>query len=289
MAPKDERCINLVKQLNNDIQEFTQKSAETSFNIKWEPPSYGFEPIRCWEIKSCRDEKCPSYGDNDNRCWLTVGTLCGGEVQGKFAQKIQTCYECKVFKKISEDHLRLLYENVNILMYHLEDKFIEIQERAIKDPLTRLYNRHFFDEVMVKEAARTDRNGNPFSLLMMDIDNFKQVNDGLGHFTGDKILIEVGFLFRKTLRETDYLFRFGGDEFLVILQNTGCDKLINVVRRLLTAVDDWNKDYEDTYGYKLSFSLGCSTYEKGCDYLKILKEADEKMYRNKMSKRNGYE
>ena len=181
----------------------------------------------------------------------------------------------------------LLYENINILIFHIEEKTIRLRELAIKDPLTGLYNRNFLNEVIKREAAWAARTSSPLSFLMLDIDSFKQVNDTLGHSVGDHILKEAATLIKKNLRETDYLFRWGGDEFLIILPNTDCDKLINVVPRLLTAVDGWNKDSEAGYGYKLSFSIGCSTCTRGCDYLKALEEADSRMYQNKMEKRNN--
>jgi len=283
----DDKIVNLLNQLNHDIEGFIRGSIESSsFNIeKWSPISNGFETIRCWEIKGCRKEKCPAYGDKDYRCWLKVGTLCGGKVQGEFAKKYKTCFECEVFKIISEEPLRLLYENINTLIFHVKDKGIKLQELAIKDQLTGLYNRHFFNEVIEREAARSNRTAEPLSFIMIDLDYFKQINDTLGHLTGDKILIEAALLIKKTLRKADLLFRFGGDEFLVILPNTDCAKSNYMVERLLTAVIDWNKDNETTYGCKLSFSIGCSTCEKGCDFLKALKEADDKMYQDKTKKR----
>lgn len=279
--------IDLINQLNHDIERFIRKSIESSFNIeKWSALSNGFETIRCWEIKACRKEACPAYNDKDFRCWLRVGTLCGGKVQGEFAKKYETCFECEVFKIISEEPVRLLYENLNTLIFHIKDKGIKLQELAIKDQLTGLYNRHFLNEVIEREAARSDRNGEQISFIVIDLDYFKQINDTLGHLTGDKILIEAATLIKKTMRGSDLLFRFGGDEFLVLLLNTTYDKSIHMVQRLLTAVDGWNKENAEAYGCHLSFSLGCSTHEKGCDIREALKEADDRMYQNKKGKRN---
>jgi PleD family two-component response regulator len=96
-----------------------------------------------------------------------VGTLCGGKVQGEFARKYETCFECEVFKIISEEPVRLLYENLNTLIFHIKDKGIKLQELAIKDQLTGLYNRHFFNEVIEREAALSNRNGEPLSFIMI--------------------------------------------------------------------------------------------------------------------------
>lgn len=281
------QIIDLINQLNHDIEGFIRKSIESSFNIeKWSALSNGFETKRCWEIKGCQKETCPAYTNKDFRCWLMVGTLCGGKVQGEFAKKYETCFECEVFKNISEEPVRLLYENLNTLIFHIKDKGIKLQELAIKDQLTGLYNRHFLNEVIERETARSDRNGEQMSFIVIDLDYFKQINDTLGHLTGDKILIEAARLIKKTVRGSDLLFRFGGDEFFILLLNTNCDKSIHMVQRLLTAVDGWNKENAEAYGCHLSFSMGCSTYEKGCDILETLKEADDRMYQNKMGKRN---
>ena len=281
------KLIDILNQLNHDIEGFIRKSIESSFNIEqWSPLSNGFDRIRCWEIKSCRNDTCPAYNNKDCRCWLMVGTLCGEQVHGTFAKKYETCFECEVFKTISEEPVRLLYENLNTLIFHIKDKSIKLQDLAIKDQLTGLYNRTFLNEIIEREVARSDRNMEQMSFMMIDLDYFKQLNDTFGHLTGDKILIEAANLIKKTMRGSDLLFRFGGDEFLVLLLNTNCDKSIHMVQRLLTAVNGWNRENAQAYGCHLSFSMGCSTYEKGSNILEVLKEADARMYQNKMGKRN---
>lgn len=124
----DNKHINILNQLNQDIERFIRLSIESSFNIeKWSPLSNGFETIKCWEIKDCRKEECPAYNDKNCRCWLKVGTLCGGKVQGEFATKYNTCLECEVFKTISEEPLRLLYENINTLIFHLNTRALNFR------------------------------------------------------------------------------------------------------------------------------------------------------------------
>jgi diguanylate cyclase (GGDEF)-like protein len=261
------KLIDILNRLNHDIEE------------KW-------SALRCWEIKGCRKETCPAYNVKDFRCWLMVGTLSGGQVQGEFAKKYETCFECEVFKIISEEPVRLLYESLNTLIFHTKDKGIRLDEIAIKDQLTWLYNRTCLEEIIEREAARSDRYGEQMSFMAIGVDCSKQINDTFGHVTADKMLIEAATLIKKTMRRSDLLLRFGGDEFLVLLINTNCDKSIYMVERLLTAVDGWNKKNAEAYGYHLSFSTGCSTYEKGIDILEALKEADANMYQNKIGKRN---
>ncbi len=287
----DPKIIDLVNQLNDDLERFIRKSVESLFDAendieKWSVLSNVLETIRCWEVKGCQKEACPAYNGKSSRCWLTVGTLCGGEVQGEFAKKYETCFACEVFKIISQEPARLLYENINTLIFHVKDRGWKLQELAIKDQLTGLYNKHFFDAVIEREVAQSNRNGEPLSFIMIDLDFFKQINDTLGHLTGDKILMEVGTLLRRTMRKTDLLFRFGGDEFLVLLPNTNCDGSSHMIQRLLTAVDDWNKENAEVYCCHLSLSVGYSTYENSGDILEALQAADARMYRNKIGKRN---
>ena len=281
-----EEIINFVQKLNNEIKEFIRNSLEASTDYeKWSTLSNGFEQLRCWEIKGCAKKDCLAYGSEDHRCWLCVGTLCGGKVQGEFAQKYKTCFECDVYTTISKEPLKALYENINTLIFHLTDKSDKLGELAIKDQLTNLYNRHFFNEIIEKETSSAERKTEPLSFIMIDIDGFKQINDTLGHLTGDKILAEAATLIKNTVRKSDIVFRYGGDEFLVILTNSACDMAIIMVQRILDGVEDWNINSANTCGCKLSISVGCATYEKGNDVVETLKKADERMYQNKNGKK----
>jgi diguanylate cyclase (GGDEF)-like protein len=261
------KLVDILNRINQNIEE------------KW-------SALRCWEIKGCRKETCPAYNDIDFRCWLMVGTLSGGKVQGEFAIRYETCFECEVFKVISEEPVRLLYEILNTLIFHTKGKGIKLDEIAIKDQLIWLYNKTFLEEIIEREVARSDRYGEQMSFMVIGVNYSKQNNDTPGHLAGDKILIEAAKLIKQTMRRSDLLLRFGGDEFLVLLLNTNCDKSIHMVQRLLTVVDGWNRENAEAYGCHLSFSMGCSTYEKGCDILETLKEADANMYQNKIGKRN---
>ena len=285
---QEEDVIYFLQKLNDDIKEFIRNSIESSMSLeKWSALSNGFKPFKCWEIKGCTKKDCPAYGSKDCRCWLQVGTLCGGKVQGEFAKKYKTCFECDVMRLISQEPVMALYENINTLIFHLNDKTVKLGELAIKDQLTNLYNRHFFNEIIEKETSRAERRTEPLSFMMIDIDGFKKINDTLGHLTGDKILVEAAASIKNTVRESDIVFRFGGDEFLIILINADCDMATGMVQRIMDSVERWNRDHGDAVGCRLSFSIGCSTYEKGRDVLETLKEADARMYQNKKDKKHA--
>ncbi|MEC4676165.1 MAG: GGDEF domain-containing protein, partial [Nitrospirota bacterium] len=238
----------------------------------------------CWEIKGCKSKKCPAYKSKNYRCWLQVGTICGGEVQGEFSKKYNTCFDCEVFKVISEQPVRALYENINTIVFHLNNKAARLRELSIIDHLTGMYNRHFFNEVIEREFARLKKNGEAVSFIMIDMDHLKHINDTLGHLTGDKILAECAILIRNSVRKSDLVFRFGGDEFLVLMMNTSCRKSARVIRRLREATVRWNDDNAAKFGCGISFSIGCSTSDDANNLFATLNEADAKMYRNKKEK-----
>ena len=111
-----------------------------------------------------------------------------------------------------------------------------LAEQASRDPLTQLYNRGYFREVLVRESARAARYQDALSVLMIDLDGFKQINDELDHATGDQVLQEVGRALREGLRDGDVLARYGGDEFCVLLPSTPREGARAVAERLRTLV-----------------------------------------------------
>jgi len=157
----------------------------------------------------------------------------------------------------------------------------ETAERlAVIDPLTEIYNRRYIMRAITSEVARADRHDSRFSFLMIDINGFKAANDTLGHPAGDRILRELVQLLQKTLRTSDVISRYGGDEFLVLLIDADEAMAARAVERLQEAVARWNETKLIT-GYSLSISCGFATYQRGADPTAILATADQAMYQAK--------
>jgi diguanylate cyclase (GGDEF)-like protein/PAS domain S-box-containing protein len=139
-----------------------------------------------------------------------------------------------------------------------------LAEQASRDPLTALYNRAYFREVLEREMARALRYGDVLSVLMIDLDEFKQVNDEHGHAMGDQVLTEAGRVLGQGLRDGDVLARYGGDEFCVLLPNTAADMAKVVGDRLRAVIA------EHTFGagapVRIHVSVGC------CDSTKVTDE-----------------
>lgn len=159
----------------------------------------------------------------------------------------------------------------------------ETAERlAVIDPLTEIYNRRYIMRAIASEVARADRHDSKFSFLMIDINGFKAANDSLGHPVGDRILRELVQLLQKTLRTSDVISRYGGDEFLVLLIDADETMAERAVERLQEAVAKWNAS-TPIEGYSLSISCGCATYRRGADPATTLATADQAMYQAKCS------
>lgn len=277
----------LLKEMNKDLRDILEHALRSeSFWEKWQSMNIPAGQVHCWELMNCKHKDCPSFGDQDFRCWLKVGTLCYGEVQGDFANKFKNCFECKVFKQVENDPLQTLYENINILIHHLKKRDDKMVTAAIKDPLTGAYNRSYFNDVMERTVERADRYKEFISFIMVDLDRFKGLNDQHGHQAGDDVLVETAALLRGTLRGVDMLFRYGGDEFLIVLPNAQSEEITSIQDRIQMSVDEWNRNNTRYDNFRLSLSIGFSTWKQGDDLLSKIKEADIMMYEEKRRAKN---
>jgi len=133
--------------------------------------------------------------------------------------------------KIKENPVGIVLNFIDITeKKELERRLIEA---SITDYLTGLYNRRFLDQILQREKAMSDRYNIPFSIIILDLDNFKIINDVYGHHTGDKVLVEVAKILKNNLRITDVCGRVGeGEEFLIILPNSDMEKALKVAEKL---------------------------------------------------------
>jgi diguanylate cyclase (GGDEF)-like protein len=158
-----------------------------------------------------------------------------------------------------------------------------LRELVITDPLTGCRNRRFFDEIIGRELQRHRRYGTPMSIVFIDIDRFKTINDTLGHETGDRVLRDVASFLLRHIREADYVFRWGGDEFLVLITCTEAEALKRATE-LQTAFAASPELEELPAGVALSIGAVevASDVE---DVMPLIQAADERMYANKKRRR----
>ena len=161
----------------------------------------------------------------------------------------------------------------------LETAREELLQAAITDPLTGCHNRRFLDQVIDRELQRHARFNLPMSLLFVDVDRFKAVNDSLGHDAGDRVLQYVARFLKRHIREADYVFRYGGDEFLVMITCTGEEARRKAM--VLKSSFDAAPDAVDMPP-GIGLSVGSIEVPGGTtDLAPLLHEADKRMYVDK--------
>ena len=174
------------------------------------------------------------------------------------------------------------------LSQKLEEANKKLSEAANIDPLTKIYNRRYFEEFLNWNFNRARRYDSTLGCMMIDIDNFKRFNDNYGHLTGDRVLQGVASVLKKSLRSTDILARFGGEEFIVLLPESSPKAVLLTARKLHKAIREASFDSEDR-SLKVTISIGYHYYngtttseiKKPND---LVKRADEHVY---MAKNNG--
>jgi len=154
-----------------------------------------------------------------------------------------------------------------------------VKELAMIDPLTGIFNRHYFNEVLKREQNRVKRDYYSICILMMDIDNLKRINDHYGHLAGDKLICNIANVLKTSIRESDVLARYGGDEFIILMPNAKANEGKNLAARINQLIMDWNKNIQNS-DPMLELSIG--VYASGSDDLSmIIREADRKLYLTK--------
>jgi diguanylate cyclase (GGDEF)-like protein len=163
-----------------------------------------------------------------------------------------------------------------------------IQELTITDDCTGLYNARHLYKTLEAEVYRSSRFSYEFSVLFIDLDHFKQVNDTHGHLVGSKLLAEIGYLVKAQLRLIDFAFRYGGDEFVVLLPQTSKDAALNVARRLRDSLRNTVFCKEEGLNLNVRASMGLATYPHDAKTPHdVIRQADEMMYMVKNSTRDN--
>ncbi len=166
--------------------------------------------------------------------------------------------------------------------FQLERNVGYYRELSLHDDLTGLYNRRYFYEVIQKEVDRAFRYNHCVSLLIVDIDNFKAINDSYGHLAGDMVLRQIAQLFIVSLRKVDYIFRYGGEEFAILLPETKRENAFSVAERLRTVIKSNNFVVKSSDKVNLTVSIGLASCPRDAkDKKEIVHKADKALYRAK--------
>jgi len=162
----------------------------------------------------------------------------------------------------------------------------KLQKLAVTDGLTKLYNSRSFYSQLETEVDRFNRYKHPLSLLLLDLDHFKDYNDTYGHLEGDKILVHFSQIIKSCLRANDTAYRYGGEEFTVILPETGGDEAGTVAQRIRAALEAERFSPVNGKKVKITISIGVTEYQPKEELSTFIQRADRAMYRSKQKGRN---
>ena len=170
-------------------------------------------------------------------------------------------------------------------MARLVESDTQVKEMGIRDRLTGLYNRHYFNDVIRRELATSRRHGTAISVLLIDVDRFKQINDIRGHQVGDEVLQFVANFLTACVRESDLVFRWGGDEFLVLLTQADEASAAQKAEELSRSLPH----IPGAEHLQPTLSVGWATHRPKAEFPRTLAEADARMYERKLSRKKERE
>lgn len=266
---------------------------DQSFHIRLQSDNL----LKCWEVKNCTHVGCPSYKSENLRCWQVSGTFCGGKVQGVFANKYGDCRKCEVYQNAFKDRIKLIGESFNNMMVLLESKHMELQKLNEKlnvlidtDPLTETGNRRSFQKRIESIHLLSLRYSHPYSIIVCDVDYFKPYNDTYGHQKGDYALVSIANAMKTSVRRTDEIFRWGGEEFIIILPQQNLLAAIKVAENLRAAVESLGIAHTVSPSKVLTISVGvaCNIADnvKYISWESVIKQADDELYKAKAAGKN---
>ena len=187
-------------------------------------------------------------------------------------------------------HLRVtsrLFQFISALTEELEAANLQLQHKAEHDALTGAANRHRLDPQLQRELSRAERHGHPLSVIMFDVDHFKRINDDWGHPAGDYVLKILAQTVREHLREHDTLFRFGGEEFLIMLPEEGVEAAVVVAEKIRKQVSELGLEFSGKPLPQVTVSFGVATApQNGNTPGALVEAADAALYRAKQGGRN---
>ena len=230
-----------------------------------------------------------TYTGNEYTGIISLGRTKRAKLTYTLKADGQSLGEIQVYrtKKFTEQEIVIVEDYISLLYYPLRNAIMYSQalQSALKDPLTKLHNRAMLEQHLARESQLAQRHEDDFSMIMIDVDKFKEVNDEYGHQAGDAILCKLADIMREYGRSSDMLFRFAGDEFVITLRKTttlGAQMLANRIRQ---AVEKARVEYKGNI-LALSISMGVASLKVGETTEELFARADQALYQAKEGGRN---
>jgi diguanylate cyclase (GGDEF)-like protein len=223
------------------------------------------------------------FGHPDHiRAFLAVPMTLGDKVVGMLSAQSYHPYK---YTELEQQMLEMLAAHAAIAIDNSK-LFAQVQHLAITDSLTDIFNRRYFFDSAQREFTRSLRYGHKLSIMMLDLDNFKNINDLYGHLVGDNALIEFSRLILNNIRETDILCRYGGDEFSILLPETTTEEAMDISDRLRILIRESQISANGNI-FNSTISVGISTTnESVTDFSQLMLCADKALYEAKKGGRD---
>ncbi|MBN2606333.1 MAG: GGDEF domain-containing protein [Thiotrichales bacterium] len=180
--------------------------------------------------------------------------------------------------------VRNLVKEITFLLTNISEQILKESEQ--QDGLTGLISRRYLAPIIQSETQTAMTAKTSYSVVMFDIDDFKKINDEYGHLTGDKVILEVGKAAREEIQLSDYAFRYGGEEFLLLLPECGLSKGVSTAEKIREKISKTPIDVGEKAPLFVTCSFGVSEFSNHPDYMTVIKEADEKLYESKREGKN---
>lgn len=224
--------------------------------------------------------RCPHDGTERGTLCLSLGA------QGETLGVVTLHFPDGAAALENRDLARRFADRLALALANLRLK-ATLRHQSVRDSLTGLYNRRCFDETGARELARAHRHGWPLSVLMLDVDHFKQFNDVHGHAAGDMVLRRLGHVLGEHFREEDVVCRYGGEEFVVLLPDCGAAAAFGRAEALRSAAQALVLAAPDSGGLTMTVSVGVAAAEgERMDLGTLVRQADQALYRAKANGRN---
>ena len=229
------------------------------------------------------NNRLQAYDEVNIKASMTTPLIVGDRLLGCIAV---FHFDPNIFFTKNDQHLLSIFAQHASIAIHNAMLFEKIQKMARIDEVTGLLNRRALNEIGKYEIKRSIRLQRPIAVAMIDLDNYKQINDTCNHIVGDKVLKEIARLFRENVRNIDILGRYGGDECVVIMPETDLENSIRTIERVRSMLEN-TEIKVDNWKFKVTACFGISVYDNDPPSLeKMIEEADTAMYEAKESGRN---
>ena len=244
---------------------------ENSHNVIFLPDCFEENPSVVGEIKDLRDA-------------LLILVRINSVVQGVIM--LFNDPEVRLDSAINQQNMAFLIDQSSLALENAA-RYVSARNLVNIDELTGLFNYRYLEVAMEREVKRAERYGTNLSVIFLDIDQFKEINDTHGHLVGSKVLKEVGKLLKSSVREIDTVIRYGGDEYTILLVETGLETAAGVAERIRRSIEKHRFLASDGMTIRITASLGYACYpEDTKSKLQLIELADQAMYRGKASGRN---